>query len=60
MNVFIAAAVGAVLPWLFTLIWSFIYWDFRWDSNDIKRDTRASVIFAVLGVALMAVKGGAA
>ncbi|HDI3023019.1 TPA: hypothetical protein PL523_003543 [Cronobacter turicensis] len=60
MNVLIAAAVGAALPWLFTLIWSFIYWDFRWDSNDIKRDTRASVIFAVLGVALMAVKGGAA
>ncbi|STD04924.1 hypothetical protein [Cronobacter sakazakii] len=60
MNVFISAAVGAALPWLFTLIWSFIYWDFRWDSNDIKRDTRASVIFAVLGVALMAVKGGAA
>ncbi|MEB8480206.1 hypothetical protein P2G56_17495 [Cronobacter malonaticus] len=60
MSVFIAAAVGAALPWLFTLIWSFIYWDFRWDGNDIKRDTRASVIFAVLGVALMAVKGGAA
>lgn len=60
MSIFIAAAVGAALPWLFTLIWSFIYWDFRWDRNDIKRDARASVIFAVLVVAFMAVKGGAA
>lgn len=57
MNILIAVAVGAALPWLFTLIWSFIYWDFR-NCWDVRRDARASVIFAVLTVVFMAAKGG--
>lgn len=57
MNILIAVAVGAAMPWLFTLIWSFIYWDFR-NCWDVRRDTRASVIFAVLTVVFMAAKGG--
>ena len=57
MNILIAVAVGAALPWLFTLIWSFVYWDFR-NCLDVRRDTQASVIFAVLAVVLMAVNGG--
>ncbi|MDT9381202.1 hypothetical protein RPW61_22705 [Citrobacter freundii] len=57
MNILIAVLVCAALPWLFTLIWSFIYWDFRncWDA---RRDSRESVIFAVIGVVFMAVNGG--
>lgn len=58
MNILIAVAVGAALPWLFTLIWSFIYWDFGWDRREAWRDARESVIFAVLAVVFMAVNGG--
>lgn len=57
MNILIAVSVGAALPWLFTLIWSFVYWDFR-NCWDVRRDARASVIFAVLAVVLVAVNGG--
>lgn len=57
MNILIAVAVGAALPWLFTLIWSFIYWDFR-NCWDVRRDARSSVVFAVLVVVWMAAKGG--
>ena len=58
MNILIAATVGAALPWLFSLIWSFIYWDFRicWD---VGRDARMSLIFAVIAVVLMVLNGGA-
>lgn len=59
MSILIAAIIGAALPWLFTLIWSFVYWDFGLDRRDIARDARASVIFAVLGVILMAFNGAA-
>lgn len=57
MNILIAVAVGSALPWLFTLIWSFIYWDFKncWEP---RRDARVSVLFAVLAVVFMAVNGG--
>ncbi len=58
MNILIAASVGAVLPWLFTLIWSFIYWDFRLERRDISRDSRASIIFAVLIVIWFSAIGG--
>lgn len=57
MNILIAVAVGAALPWLFTLIWSFIYWDFR-NCWDVRRDARSSVVFAMLAVVFMAVNGG--
>ena len=57
MNILIAATIGAALPWLFSLIWSFIYWDFKY-CWDVGRDARTSLIFAVLAVVLMAVNGG--
>lgn len=58
MNILIAATVGAALPWVFSLIWSFIYWDFR-NCWDVGRDARTSLIFAVIAVVLMVLNGGA-
>lgn len=58
MNILIAAAVGAALPWLFSLIWAFIHWDFSWDRRERRQIARESVVFAVLVVVLMAVNGG--
>lgn len=58
MNILIAAAVGAALPWLFSLIWAFIYWDFSWDRKERRQHARESVVFAVLVIILMAANGG--
>ena len=58
MNILIAVSVGAALPWLFTLIWSFLYWDFIncWDA---RRDAIGSVFFAVIAVVYVLVTGDA-
>lgn len=60
MNILIGAAVGAALPWLFTLIWAFIYWDFDCARDMNSQNARSSVIFAILGAFLVVVNGGAA
>lgn len=58
MNILIAATIGAALPWLITLFWSFVYWDFGWDRREACRDARVSLVFAVLAVVFMALNGG--
>ena len=58
MNILIAATVGAALPWLITLFWQFVYWDFGWDRRDAWCHARMSVIFAVLAVVIALLNGG--
>ena len=64
MSILIGAAIGAALPWLFTLIWAFIYWNFSLLREMAGYDTRCSVVcailFALVAAFEYAANGGAA